>query len=115
MEAAETPHEGDFVSIYSTAPDAEVALGIGRALVEAGLAACVNVIPGAKSVYVWEGTTQEEAEAVFFVKTRRALAEGAIAELVRRHPYDTPCAVTLPVLGGSDAYLDWLRAATRRA
>lgn len=101
-----------FVVIYSTHPDRDGALLLGRALVEARLAACVNVIAGMTSVYRWEGRTETAEEAVLIVKTRAALAETTMAEIARLHPYDTPALLVLPVAAASAAYGAWLAAET---
>ncbi len=96
------------VLIYATFPDVECAETVGRALVEAGLAACVNVLPGMTSLYRWEGRIARDSECVLIIKTRAGLAEAVIAEGVRQHPYDTPAFLTLAVDGGSPDYLAWL-------
>jgi periplasmic divalent cation tolerance protein len=96
------------VLVYVTYPDVEAAERTGAALVESGLAACVNILPGMVSIYVWEGARQRDAEAVMIVKTRAALADRVVAETLQRHPYDTPAVLVLPVEGGSPRYLDWI-------
>ncbi|MCK0198592.1 divalent-cation tolerance protein CutA [Ancylobacter sp. 6x-1] len=89
--------------------DAEAA---GRAIVADGLAAAVNILPGAVSLYRWQGEIERAEEAVMFLKTRADLAE-PVAQAVRaRHPYETPAILILPVDGGDPAYLDWIDAAT---
>ncbi len=107
MDADDKP-----VLIYATYPDAETAEAGGRALVEARLAACVNILPGMVSIYRWEGAVERAEECVMIIKTRRALAERAIAAAQGRHPYTTPAFVVLPVEGGLAAYLDWIAAST---
>ncbi len=98
--------------VLLTAPDAEVGARIARQLVEEGLAACANLVPGVRSIYRWQGAVQEDAEVLLIVKTRAALV-GALAERVRAlHPYELPEVVALPVAGGSAPYLDWVRSAT---
>jgi periplasmic divalent cation tolerance protein len=100
------------VLIYATYPDPETAEAGGRALVEAGLAACVNILPGMVSVYRWEGAVERSEECVMIIKTRAVLADAAIAAAKGRHPYTTPAFVILPVEGGSADYLDWIVAST---
>ena len=63
------------VLIYATYPDPETAEAGGRALVEAGLAACVNILPGMVSVYRWEGAVERSEECVMIIKTRAVLAD----------------------------------------
>src|SRR6185312_12430554 len=67
----------DLRILYVTAADADEALRIGRALVEARLAACANVLPGMTSIYRWEGRVEQAAEAVLVLKTRASLVEAA--------------------------------------
>ena len=100
------------VLVYTTFPNAEAAEEVGAALVDAGLAACVNILPGMTSIYIWDGARQRDAEAVMIVKTRRALAGRAMEEIRQRHPYETPALVILPVEGGSADYLAWIAAQT---
>ena len=96
--------------ILSTCPPAE-ASRLARVLVGAG-AACVNIVPGLTSVYVWEGAVQEEGESLLVVK---AAAERvpALFELLRAaHPYALPEWVVLEADAAltSAAYRDWVRA-----
>lgn len=99
--------------IYITAPSAEEALTLGRALVEERLAACANVLPGAVSVYWWEGKLAEEPEAVLILKTRADLVEALTDRVRALHPYTCPCVVALPIAAGNPAFLDWIGAETR--
>lgn len=100
------------VLIYATFPDLAAAEAEGAALVEAGLAACVNILPGMVSIYIWNGERHRDAEVVMIVKTRRGLAGRVIAETRGRHPYENPALVVLPVEGGSVPYLDWIARQT---
>ncbi len=96
------------VLIYSTCPSAAEAERIGGALVDRGLAACVNILPGMTSIYVWEGKRQRDSEAAMIVKTRASLADAAIAEARKLHPYSNPAFVVLPIDGGSADFLRWI-------
>lgn len=100
------------VVIYSTWPDASVAAAAGGALVEAGLAACANILPAMTSIYVWRGQLQRDGEVAMLLKTRASLAERVVAAIQSRHPYDTPAILVLPVAGGSDAFTAWIMAGT---
>ena len=62
-------NEKTILMVFSTCPDAETAARIGRVLVEESLAACVNVLPGARSIYAWQGAVQDETEAMMIIKT----------------------------------------------
>jgi periplasmic divalent cation tolerance protein len=99
---------------YLTAGSRDEALAIGRALVEARLAACANVLDGMTSVYHWQGAIEEAKEAVLVVKTRAELV-GPLTERVKAlHSYDCPCVVALPIVDGNPAYLAWIDAETRQ-
>ena len=108
MESAD-----DVCFIYSTFPDTEAALKVGRALVDAKLAACVNVYPPMTSIYIWQGKREEGPEVAAFIKTRRALVDDVIAMARPLHPYSTPCFLVLPILSGNEDYLAWARKQTR--
>lgn len=97
--------------VYTTFPDAETALAVGEALVRERLAACLNVLPGMRSVYAWKGAVERGEEVVALIKSREALAEPLVAALKTRHPYETPVILTLPV-GADPATLAWLVAET---
>jgi periplasmic divalent cation tolerance protein len=103
------------VLIYSTFPSAAEAERIGGMLVDRGLAACVNVLPGMTAIYIWEGKRQRDSEAAMIIKTRAELAEEAIAEARKTHPYSNPAFVVLPVTGGSADFLRWIGEQTARA
>jgi periplasmic divalent cation tolerance protein len=94
---------------FITAPELETASRIARALVEERLAACVNLLPGIRSVYRWEGTIEEDAEVLLVVKTRADRAGALVDRVIALHPYDVPEVVLLPAVGGSPTYLDWVR------
>jgi len=93
-----------------TAPDAETGARLGRALVEERLAACVNLVPGVRSIYRWEGQVQVEGEVLLIVKTRSDRADALAARVLELHPYEVPEVIHLEPCGGSAAYLDWVRA-----
>jgi periplasmic divalent cation tolerance protein len=96
--------------VLCTAPTAEVAAGLARALVEARLAACGNVLPGLRSIYRWQGRVEDEPEVLLLLKTTRASFPALRDELLRRHPYEVPEVLALPVEAGSAPYLTWLAA-----
>jgi periplasmic divalent cation tolerance protein len=102
------------VLIYSTCPSTADAERIGGALVDGGLAACVNILPGMTSIYVWEGKRQRDAEAAMIIKARAGLADAAIAEARKLHPYSNPAFVILPIAGGSADFLRWIMEQTAK-
>ena len=100
------------VVIYATFPDLAVAKNAARHLVEARLAACVNIITAMTAVYRWQGAIEEAVEVVVIAKTRRSLAAAVTNAICANHPYDTPAVVVLEIVGGSQRYLDWVRVET---
>jgi len=102
------------VIILVTAPDAKAAGEIARDLLGRRLVACANIIPGIRSIYWWEGQLEESDEALMVLKARKADV-AAIAEQVRYlHPYAVPEVVAAEVVGGLEAYLDWIGKETER-
>jgi periplasmic divalent cation tolerance protein len=105
-------NQGEFVVILVTTNSQEEAERIARALVDSRLAACVNIISGLRSIYRWKGKTWDEGELLLLIKTRMALferVEGVIKEL---HSYEVPEIVAVPIIRGSETYLNWLRNST---
>lgn len=94
--------------VLSTAPDAEVAAELARALVEERHAACVNVVPAVRSFYRWEGRVHDEAEVLLVAKTDGKRLGGLINALADAHPYECPEIVALPISEGLPAYLTWI-------
>ena len=100
------------VLVYSTFPSQDAAEKEGAKLVDAGLAACVNIIPGMVSIYVWDGKRHRDAEPVMLIKTRPELAARVVEEIRARHPYKNPALFVIRMEGGSQAFLDWIRGQT---
>ena len=99
--------------VLITAPDLEVAQRLAKALVTKKIAACVNISPGLLSVYSWEEKLQEDEEVLLMVKTREELLEDHLLPLIQDlHPYDLPEIISLPIIGGSQSYLNWIREET---
>ncbi|HET7203077.1 MAG TPA: divalent-cation tolerance protein CutA [Steroidobacteraceae bacterium] len=94
--------------VLSTCPDGSVAGGLARMLLEAGHAACVNIVPGVRSMYLWKGAVQADDEVLMIIKTT-ALRFPALREaLVAAHPYELPEVVAVGVEDGHRPYLDWV-------
>jgi periplasmic divalent cation tolerance protein len=96
--------------VISTAPP-DKAAELARQLVEERLAACVNILPGARSIYRWQGEICDDGEAVLLMKTERERVTDLTARLVELHPYDVPEVVSLELVAdeGNPAYLKWVR------
>ncbi len=99
--------------IYITASSRDEALKIGRALVSERLAALANALPGAHSVYWWQGRMVEADECVLVAKTRAGLVDRLIGRVRALHSYTCPGIVALPILEGNPDYLAWIAAETK--
>lgn len=110
-----TPHDTAAALIYTTFPSETEANRIGRALVEARLAACVNIFAGMTAIFAWEGAIDEAREAAMIVKTTAGRVPEALTEIKRLHPYSTPARLVLPVAGGGEDFLQWIAAQTQAA
>jgi periplasmic divalent cation tolerance protein len=102
---------GELVAVVAlTTVDAGFdAVGMARTLVERGLASCVNVVPGVTSVYRWEGKINADPEQQLIIKTTAGRVGPLSAAIHELHPYDIPEFIVLPVSGGSERYLNFLR------
>ena len=103
----------DALLVFTTFPDDAQARHVGRLLVTERLAACVNVLPGVTSFYLWEGKPEESAETLALIKTRREIYPALEARLRELHPYEVPEIVAVELAAGLPAYLEWLAAGTR--
>ncbi len=102
-----------FIVVLITVPEEEDARRIAGELLEKKLAACVNILPAIQSIYIWQGAVQNDREVLLLVKTRAALFRDQLVPAVKAiHPYDVPEIIALPVLMGSQSYLDWIAAET---
>jgi len=94
--------------IYMTVGSKVEARKIGKELVTAGLAACVNILDNMNSFYVWQGELQDDTEVVMIAKTTADRVPALVEKVKSLHSYDCPCIVSLPVSGGNQAFLDWI-------
>ena len=104
----------EFCWLYITARDRRQGRKLGRALVEARLAACANVIAGVESFYWWEGRLAADNEVVVIAKTRADLVQAAVERIKAVHSYSVPCVVALPIVAGNPDFLAWLARETAR-
>jgi periplasmic divalent cation tolerance protein len=103
---------GETILVLITAATSEEADQIAKRLVEARLAACVNIVPQVRSLFSWQGKLSDEQEVLLLVKTRRPLF-GVLAETVRLlHSYSVPEIIAVPIVEGSADYLTWVRDVT---
>jgi len=103
------------IAVLVTAASPRQAGRIGRTLVKAGLAACVNIVPGIRSIFRWEGKVSEEREALLIMKSRADLFGRLAAEVKRLHSYQVPEVIAFPIVHGAADYLAWIEKSTRKS
>jgi periplasmic divalent cation tolerance protein len=103
----------DEIIVLITTSSAEEAATIGTALVDEHIAACANIVPGIRSLFFWEGKTQDAREALMIVKSRLDLLDRIIFRVKDLHSYTVPEVIALPIVGGSAEYLRWLSDSTQ--
>ena len=99
----------EFLVVYITA-SGENARDLASALVREKLAACVNRIPGVESTYTWEGRVERDTEDLLIVKTRTDLFDRLKQRVQELHGYDVPEIIAVPIVAGSESYLEWMTA-----
>lgn len=94
--------------VLTTFPDGDTAGRIAREIVQAKLAACVNILPAAQSVYMWQGKECTETEHIALMKTT-AGGYAALESYIRsHHPYELPELIATPITTGLESYLGWV-------
>ncbi|KAH1057644.1 hypothetical protein J1N35_035709 [Gossypium stocksii] len=101
------------IVVYVTVPSREAGRKLAGSIVKEKLAACVNIVPGLESVYLWEGKINSDPEEMLIIKTRQSLLEALTEHVKANHEYDVPEVIALPITGGSPEYLEWLKNSTR--
>lgn len=104
----------DSIVVLITAPGEDDAAAISTALIEARLAACVNIIRDIRSLYRWQGKVEDGPEVLMVVKTRKELFADLAKKVKGLHRYTVPEIIALPVIDGLDEYLGWLRQETEK-
>ncbi len=99
----------DAVIILCTCGNQDEALAICNALIDARLAACVNLLQPVQSIYRWHGKVENAQEILLIIKTTEEHFPTVRDRITKLHSYDTPEIIAIPVINGSDKYLAWLR------
>lgn len=97
-----------FQLVLTTCPDSTVAERVARELVETRAAACVNIVPIVKSIYLWRGKVESAAEHLLVIKSKTSAYEEIEKRILELHPYETPEVVAVPIVGGFTDYLSWI-------
>ena len=104
----------DKIVVLTACDSSDAAAGLARKLVESRVAACVNIVGGARSIYRWKDKVEDANEWLLVIKSRRDLFTVLRAEIEKHHTYEVPEIVALPVVEGSEPYLAWLDGELRR-
>ncbi|NOY67691.1 MAG: divalent-cation tolerance protein CutA [Gammaproteobacteria bacterium] len=102
----------EYQIILNTCPDMDTATNIANTLIDEGLAACVNIIPGLTSIYKWQGKLESGTEVLLMIKTRSGLYPQVESRIVSLHSYELPEIISVPIEHGLKAYLDWIDNST---
>ncbi len=103
----------DTIVVYITSPNEDEAAKIAKAIVSERLAGCVNIVKGMRSIYNWQGKIEDDAEVLMIIKTQRHLFESLKDRVKELHSYTVPEIIALPVVEGSEDYINWLKKVTR--
>jgi len=106
--------ENNFIIVFVTTPNAEVAQKIARKLVHSKMAAGVNILPGMTSIYTWKGEICEAGEVLMMIKTQTALFDILSTTIKAEHPYEIPEIIAVSISTGSASYLSWINEVTQR-
>ena len=108
------PHT-DAIVVLTTVASSEEAVQLVRALLERRIIACGTILPGARSLYRWEGKIADEPEVMVMLKTRSARIESLEMAFAELHPYKVPELLALSVEAGTQKYLAWISGETTLA
>ncbi len=97
------------VLVFTTWPESTPVAEVARELLDAGVAACINCIPGVQSFFHWQGRLEQERECILLIKTTEARFPMLREQVLKAHPYELPEIVAVPVTAGLSGYLQWVR------
>jgi len=103
----------DIIQVFTTTEKKEDAERIARALIDAKLAACVQIMGPIESTYRWKGKIERTAEWFCFIKSTQKMYPELESAIKKEHPYEVPEIIAVPVSGGSADYLEWLKSSVK--
>jgi periplasmic divalent cation tolerance protein len=103
---------GDVIVVFMTTASREEAEKISRGLVEPGLVACVNIVAGVRSIFMWQGMLSTQDEVLLVAKSRRSCFEKIVKTVRELHSYSVPEIIAMPILEGSADYVKWIQEVT---
>jgi len=96
------------ILIISSAPDTATSEKIANRLIEQDLAACVNIVPGMRSIYKWQGKLESGSEQLLLIKAPQTMYAAIEKQIAAMHPYELPEIIAVSIEAGLPAYLDWV-------
>jgi len=105
--------ENEYIVVFVTVPDENVAKSVADAVLKNRLAACVNIASGLRSLYWWKGEIQDDSELLLIMKTRSDKFDALSAAVRAAHTYEVPEIIAMPITAGNPAYLDWINENVR--
>jgi periplasmic divalent cation tolerance protein len=102
----------DYIVVFVTTGSEKEGEKIAQALLKEKLAACVNIVPGLKSMFRWKGKISTQEEVLLMIKTKDRLFEKLKKRIIELHSYEVPEIIALGILAGYEKYLDWLKKET---
>ncbi len=110
---SDLPSNNEICEVIITADNPDWLVDFTRQLVRDRLCACGQNITAIRSVYRWEGKIEDDAEARVALHTRADLVPVIVERAGQEHPYDVPCVISLPIIGGNPGYIDWVLSETK--
>ena len=101
------------IVILITTADEQEAQVISKLLLENRLIACANIVPKVSSMFWWQGNLESEEECMLILKTKTPLLDKIVDEVKSAHSYDIPEVIALPIIGGNQDYLNWIKEETK--
>jgi periplasmic divalent cation tolerance protein len=99
-----------YIIVLVTSKDKKEASKIANGLLEAKLVACANIVNGVRSVFWWQGKIDSSNEVLLVLKTKKTLFKKISAKVKSLHSYQTPEIIALPIVNGSEDYLNWIKS-----
>ena len=97
-----------YIVVFITVPDLESGKNIAESIIEKKLGACVNISPKINSIYFWQGNIERDDEHLLIIKTREDRFDDLKKEVKKIHPYTVPEIIAMPIVLGSEDYLNWI-------
>lgn len=97
-----------YIVVFITAPEEEQAKKIADQLLSKRLIACVHILPKASSLFWWQGRIDSAEEVLLILKTKEDLLDEVVKTTKKLHSYEVPEIIALPIIGGSEEYLEWI-------